>query len=873
MTTVARGSAAAPDMVLFLADDLSRADCSIYGGQDARTPNLARLAATSMVFDRAYVASPSCAPSRAALLTGLMPARNGAEANHSKARADLKKLPAYLEEVGYEVVAFGKVAHYGHAKDYGFGRAEFEGFHDHRGIPAAVEFLKKRPRGNKPLCLIVGSNWPHRPWPTNAPGLDPAKLTLPPTHPNTPETRAFRARYLAAVELADADLGAVYEAARASLGPDALFLMSSDHGAQWPFGKWTCYEDGLCVPLVIAWPGAVAAGTRTDAMVSWVDLLPTLVEIAGGKAPATGAGPGGIDGRSFLPVLRGQSVTHRDRIFATHTGDKGMNVYPTRSVRAGSWKLIWNLHPEFQFTSHIDRAAEDDETAYWRSWERAAAAGDVPAATAVRRYREHPEFELYDLSADPLEQRNLAAEPSQTSRLASLRVELETWMTAQGDQRRVHQQPVLLGPGVTPAAIRAAARPHIVFVLADDMGLGDIGIYGGTVAPTLNLDRLAREGTRFTRYYSASPICSPSRCGLITGQFPARWQITSFLQTRAGNRVCEQADFLDPRAPSLPRLLKAEGYTTAHVGKWHLGGGRDVTNAPPFAAYGYDVGLGTYESPEPAAGLGLKTMPWGTNREPQQVARHERTRWMVDETLAFLKRNADGACFVNLWLDDTHTPWVPRELAQGARAPRANLRAVLQEMDRQIGRLMDAVPTNTLLIFATDNGALPTLNGERSLGLRGSKLSLYDGGIRLPLIARWPGRIPAGRVDDSTVLSAVDMLPTLAALVHARLPDEFRDGEDLSAALLGKPAMRSKPLFWEYGRNETGFKFPAAPDRSPNVAILDGSWKLLINADGTRKELYELNSDPKERTNLVARQADVARRLSAQALDWRKSLP
>jgi arylsulfatase A-like enzyme len=146
----------------------------------------------------------------------------------------------------------------------------------------------------------------------------------------------------------------------------------------------------------------------------------------------------------------------------------------------------------------------------------------------------------------------------------------------------------------------AADKPNIIFILADDMGLGDVGCYGGTVAPTPQLDRLAREGTRFTRYYSASPICSPSRCGLITGQFPARWNITSYLQTRAGNRQCGQADFLDPKAPSLPRLLQATGYANAHIGKWHLGGGRDVADAPKFAAYGYDLGHGTYESPEPA---------------------------------------------------------------------------------------------------------------------------------------------------------------------------------------------------------------------------------------------------------------------------------
>lgn len=428
--------------------------------------------------------------------------------------------------------------------------------------------------------------------------------------------------------------------------------------------------------------------------------------------------------------------------------------------------------------------------------------------------------------------------------------------------------------GLVMAAVAQAAQPNIVFVLADDMGIGDTSSYGGKIAATPNLERLAQEGTRFTKYYSASPICSPSRCGLITGQYPARWKITSYLQTRDGNRACEQADFLDAQAPSLPRVLKNAGYVTAHIGKWHLGGGRDVEAPPKFAAYGYDLGLGTYESPEPAAGLGLKTEPWGKKIEPQQVPRHERTRWMVDETLAFLKAHEDKPCFVNLWLDDTHTPWVPALQANARDAGRANLIKVTEEMDRQIGRLMDAVPADTLFVFASDNGPLPTFNRERNNGLRGSKLSLYEGGIRLPFIARWPGHVPAGKVDESTVIHAVDMMPTLSAIAGASLPGSYlSDGVNISDALLGKPLLRNKPLFWEYGRNNTSFKYPEGPDRSPNVAVRDGQWKLLVNADGTGAELYDLATDPKESTNVAAGNPDVARRLTASALGWRRSLP
>lgn len=436
---------APPNIVVFLADDLSLPDASVYGSKEVRTPNVERIAKAGLTFDRAFVASPSCAPSRAALLTGLMPARNGAEANHAKAKPELAKLPDLLEKLGYETVAFGKVAHYQHSKYYGFDRAEFEGFHDHRGIDAAAKFLAERdPDSPKPLCLFVGTNWPHRPWPKDDGSYDPKQATIPATHVDTPKTRAFRARYLQAVELADADLGRVYDAANERLGPNTLFLYSSDHGAQWPFAKWNCYEAGVHVPMVAVWPGIIEPGRRTDAMVSWIDILPTLIEAAGGEASKTGTAAGEVDGRSFLGVLQGETKTHRDRIFATHSGDQNMNVYPIRSVRTERWKYVRNLHPEFQHTTHVDRAQAEDEVGYFRSWERKAKAGDEHAVATIARYRQRPAEELYDLEADPDETTNLAGLPEQQERLASLRAELDVWMHAQGDEGTVFGEPVSL---------------------------------------------------------------------------------------------------------------------------------------------------------------------------------------------------------------------------------------------------------------------------------------------------------------------------------------------------------------------------------------------------------------------------------------------
>jgi len=442
---------------------------------------------------------------------------------------------------------------------------------------------------------------------------------------------------------------------------------------------------------------------------------------------------------------------------------------------------------------------------------------------------------------------------------------------------RIRKQllPFLLAlSGCLAVAAAQPVRPNILVVLADDFGWGDVSCYGGK-APTPALDRMAKEGTRFTQFYVASPICSPSRCGLITGQQPGKWRITSYLQTRKGNRECGQADFLDPAAPSLPRVLKSAGYATAHIGKWHLGGGRDVTNAPKFAAYGYDVGMGTYESPEPHPDLTATNWVWSPR---DKVKRWDRSAWMVDRTLDFMRAHTNQPCFVNLWLDDTHTPWVTKEDGSGPNT-RESYTVVLQEMDRQIGRLLDALrqadsSRPTLVVFFGDNGPLPTFEQERSAGLRGSKLCLYEGGIRVPCIVWQPGVVPAGRVDATSVFTALDLFPTLSVQAAAALPKGYAsDGEDFSRALRGQSVTRSQPIFWEYGRNTNSFAYPRGSNRSPNLAVREGNWKLLVNADGTEAELYDLAADASETKNLAAEKPDVARRLSGSAMAWRKSLP
>jgi uncharacterized sulfatase len=244
---------------------------------------------------------------------------------------------------------------------------------------------------------------------------------------DTKETREMRARYYTAVTKADADLGEIIDLVRARLGENVLFIYTSDHGAQWPFGKWNLYDAGIRVPFLASWPGVIAPNTRTGAMISLVDPLPTIIEAAGGKAPAD------LDGKSFLDVMRGKKAEHRQRIFATHSRDGIMNVYPIRAVRSLDWAYIRNLDPQATHTTHIDKAQAKDGLYYWSSWV-AKAKTDPAAARIVERYQKRPAEELYDLKNDPYQLRNVAADPANAARLGELRAELDAWMAQQKDE-------------------------------------------------------------------------------------------------------------------------------------------------------------------------------------------------------------------------------------------------------------------------------------------------------------------------------------------------------------------------------------------------------------------------------------------------------
>ena len=446
--------------------------------------------------------------------------------------------------------------------------------------------------------------------------------------------------------------------------------------------------------------------------------------------------------------------------------------------------------------------------------------------------------------------------------------------------------------GLPALARGAASRPNVLFVLIDDMGYGDLTCYGNARAHTANIDRLAAEGIRFTQFYVNSPICSPSRTALLTGQYGARWKITSYLASRAENRDRGMAQWLDPAAPTVARQLKATGYATGHFGKWHMGGQRDVGDAPLITEYGFEKSLTTFE------GLGDRILPLldaFDGKPPQRYALgsdklgHGHITWVdrskvtssfADAAIDFIRRaEKEGRPFyVNVWPDDVHSPFFPPKSLRGDGSKKELYLGVVQATDDQLGPLLDYVRNsprlrdNTLIVVASDNGPEP---GAGSAGpFRGHKGNLYEGGVREPLIVWGPGlldRSAVGTTNDKTVVAGVDFLPSVLSIAGLRTaPGEVLDGQDMSPSLLGRQrARRTRPLFWLRPPDRPG----PAQDPFPDLSVRDGDWKLLIDEDGGRPQLYDLSNDIGEKHNLAGHYPQIVERLKKMVLDWRQSLP
>jgi len=417
-----------------------------------------------------------------------------------------------------------------------------------------------------------------------------------------------------------------------------------------------------------------------------------------------------------------------------------------------------------------------------------------------------------------------------------------------------------------------ASRPNIVFLLADDLGGVDLHCYGNPYSRTPNIDSLARDGTRFTHYYATGASCCPTRTGLMTSWFPARYP-TYPANGGFASRV------------TITELLKKQGYATGHFGKWHIG--------PEQKA-------GTYGIDETSAG----EEQGGKKKHADERGRDAH---IYDEAIKFIETHKGGPFYVNVWGHIPHNPVNPVEplvkrwsdlkvkdsdfpkqmqakfndVRQGGGDVDDGMRrylADIESLDDSVGRVLKRIDelglrNNTIVVFNTDQGADMTKAGGGGLRfnqmgfngpVRGGKHTHWEGGVRVPWIVRWPGRVPAGRTDEQSVLSGADWLPTLCTITGTPFNAAEFDGEDTSAAWLGKAShVRTKALLWK--TSATGSE----------SYIREGQWKLR---HPTRKndgelELYDITTDPAEEHNVAAEHPDIMKKLSAQVEAWVATLP
>ncbi|MCX7045919.1 MAG: sulfatase [Candidatus Sumerlaeota bacterium] len=432
-------AASKPNIIFILSDDHGQEFSGCYGNKAVQTPNLDALAKEGIRFTRVFAATPTCTPSRSTIFTGLYPARHGAMGNHTDCKPGLKSLPIYLKALGYRVALVNKSdVRPKKVFDFEYITAQLKTAPDQirkyrgEGIDTARvdQLLADHVKTNagQPLCLVLGDSSPHVVWENNK-TYDPAALPIPPNMVDTPKTRAALANYFQDITTLDRRVGETLSSLkRHGMENNTLVIYSSDQGPEWPHCKWTLYDTGLRVPFIARWPGVIKPGSTCDALLSYVDLLPTLVEIAGGEPPRD------IDGRSFKDALLGKSSRFREEIYATHTGDGTMNMFPQRCVRDARYKYILNLHPDRLWTTHFTKVdgIPNSHKEVWDTWVEKART-DAGAAKLVNLIERHSAEELYDTEADPYELKNLAANPECKPVLEKMREQLKRWRAEQGD--------------------------------------------------------------------------------------------------------------------------------------------------------------------------------------------------------------------------------------------------------------------------------------------------------------------------------------------------------------------------------------------------------------------------------------------------------
>lgn len=427
------GEQAQPNMLIILADDCTCSDLPLYGGQNAKTPNIDKLATEGLLFQRAYLSSAMCQPCRAELYSGQYPLHNGCAYNHSSSRPTTTSLPQYLQPLGYRVGLAGKV-HVSPRKAFPFENVP--GFDDNcvrnptnpHQLAGVEEFITRS--SDQPFCLVVALVEPHMPWVMgDASQYPPAKLKLPPTMGDTPVTRKHFSTYLAEITYMDDQVGQILAVLEKSgKRDDTVVLFSSEQGSQFPGNKWTNWDTGVHTALIASWPNHIPNGQTTQALVQYADVAPTLIELAGGTVPETTQ----IDGTSFKSVLLEGASQHRQFVYHMHNNIPEGPSYPIRAISDGRFRYIRNLTPERIYIEKHLMGGGRLNNPYYATW-LGADAKRTDIYHLLNRYMNRPAEELYLLEQDPYEMTNLIDDSQHAEILSKLRTELDQWMELQQD--------------------------------------------------------------------------------------------------------------------------------------------------------------------------------------------------------------------------------------------------------------------------------------------------------------------------------------------------------------------------------------------------------------------------------------------------------
>ena len=434
---------------------------------------------------------------------------------------------------------------------------------------------------------------------------------------------------------------------------------------------------------------------------------------------------------------------------------------------------------------------------------------------------------------------------------------------------------------VGTAAAQQASKPNIVFILADDLGRHQVACYGNSFYETPNVDRLAAEGMRFTNAYAAAPVCSPTRASIMTGKYPARLHLTDYIPggdyPNEKLQTPEWTKHLPTEETTLAEMLRDAGYACGHFGKWHLSVDKEYRSGRPGDpdTQGFEdvLALDKPESSEAAA----------SGADPDYDAHH--TREITDRGIAFIKRRRDKPFFCYLSYSAVHRPemeYAPR-IIKYARKPEACnekgnnpvLAAMMETLDTNIGRVLDlldelGIADNTMVVFFSDNGDLYGRAGLKPF--YGAKADLYEGGIRMPFIIRWPPIVKPGTT-CADMAASIDFFPTFAEIAGAKLTNPVLDGTSIVPALTQSGPLERDTLYWHYPHyHSLGI--------APSGAVREGKYKLIEwfdkSIDGPQTEgaleLFDLDADPGERNNLVSSMPDKARQLYEKLLAWRKDV-